>query len=111
ARGDLVTRRHTPRKPGDSRRAVEALLAAGLSQAETARRLGLSTATVSYHAKHLGVERKLACARRYDWAEIQAYYDSGHSIRECQQRFGFALKSATDAVKRGDFVTRPPAAS
>jgi 5-methylcytosine-specific restriction endonuclease McrA len=44
--------------------------------------------------------------RRYDWDEIQRYYDEGHSITECQLRFGFARKTFADAVKRGAVVSR-----
>jgi 5-methylcytosine-specific restriction endonuclease McrA len=109
ARGAVRTRPYPPRKPGQVSAMVAELLAQGLSQAEIARRLGRSKGAISYHAKRLGVERQLACARRYDWAEIQRYYDEGHSITQCQERFGFARKSAMDAAARGDFVTRPHA--
>ena len=38
---------------------------------------------------------------------MQRYYDEGHSITECQARFGFARRTFTDAVKRGAVLTRP----
>jgi hypothetical protein len=44
---------------------------------------------------------------RYDWAEVQRYYDRGHSRAEAMQRFGFCAASWTDAVKRGALVARP----
>ena len=44
---------------------------------------------------------------RYDWPSIQAYYDEGHTYRECRMRFGFAATSWDDAVKRGAIRTRP----
>jgi hypothetical protein len=44
---------------------------------------------------------------RYDWGVVQAYYDEGHSITECQRRFGFARKTFVDAVNRGAIVSRP----
>ena len=59
------------------------LLAEGLSRVEIARRLGLSKATVSYHARRLGEVIDDRCARRYDWDAVQRYYDEGHSVREC----------------------------
>lgn len=31
--------------------------------------------------------------RIYAWAEIQRYYDEGHSVRDCRLRFGFAKES------------------
>jgi 5-methylcytosine-specific restriction endonuclease McrA len=46
-------------------------------------------------------------SRRYDWTTIQAYYDAGHTVRECQERFGFSSASWTQAVRRGDAVARP----
>jgi 5-methylcytosine-specific restriction endonuclease McrA len=62
---------------------------------------------VGYHAKRLGMPTDHRAARRYDWSVIQAYYDAGHSVRECAQRFGFSSASWTDAVKRRDAVARP----
>jgi hypothetical protein len=90
-----------------TRELVQELLHHGLSGAEIARRLGLSKATVSYHARNLGAERDEKAARRYDWAAIQAYYDQGHSVSECQERFGFARASWNQAVRRGAVVARP----
>jgi 5-methylcytosine-specific restriction endonuclease McrA len=47
--------------------------------------------------------------RRYDWAAVQAYYDEGHSIRECVARFGFCLAAWTKAADRGEVRARPAA--
>jgi hypothetical protein len=38
---------------------------------------------------------------------VQRFYDAGHSITECQLRFGFARKTFMDAARRGEVVTRP----
>ena len=97
------------RRPSPTRIAVAARLAAGLSQAATARELGLSPAAVAHHARQLGYAARTECARRYDWAEVQRYYDDGHSVAECRRRFGMANKTFTDAVRRGAIVTRPQA--
>ena len=45
--------------------------------------------------------------RRYDWAEVQAYYDAGHSYRQCRVNFGFAAATWTKAVQRGEIQPRP----
>ena len=96
---------HSPR----TREAVAKLFAEGLTRAQISARLGLSKATVSYHAKRLDVPGSPACARRYDWAEVQRYYDAGHSINECRQHFGFTKRAWTNAARRGAVVSRPQA--
>lgn len=44
--------------------------------------------------------------RKYDWAEVQEYYDDGHTYRECILRFGFCAAAWTKAVRRGELRTR-----
>jgi 5-methylcytosine-specific restriction endonuclease McrA len=95
---------------GERRRAVKELLEAGASQAEAARALGITPATVSYHARALGVPVRAKCARRHNWALIQEYHDAGHSMRQCQKRFGFSSKTWADAAARGAIKPRPAAA-
>lgn len=64
---------------------------------------------MSYHARRVGAPINEACARRYDWAAIQSYYDEGHSIRECARVFGFAKRTWQAAQQRGQIKTRPAA--
>ena len=45
--------------------------------------------------------------RKYDWAAVQAYYDEGHSYRECLAKFGFNPNSWHKATVRGEIKTRP----
>jgi Zn finger protein HypA/HybF involved in hydrogenase expression len=90
-----------------TREMVQLLLALNCNVTEIAQALDVSKSTVCYHARRLGVPARDKFARRYDWAEIQAYYDEGHSVRQCQERFGFANQSWNDAVRRGDVVARP----
>jgi len=45
--------------------------------------------------------------RKYDWSDIQAYYDEGHSYRQCRERFGFNAMSWYKARQRGEMQTRP----
>jgi 5-methylcytosine-specific restriction endonuclease McrA len=95
------------RRHVDTRERVAELLAQGLSRAETARRLGVSKGTVSYHARRLGLPVDERGGRRYDWQAIQGYYDDGHSVRECVAAFGFSHETWQSAVKRGAIRTRP----
>lgn len=86
---------------------VAELLAGGLTRAEVARALGISKGTVCYHARRLGHLVDERCARRYDWASVQRYYDDGHGVRACIDAFGFSAASWAAAVKRGAICPRP----
>lgn len=54
-----------------------------------------------------GMSRDHLRTTRYDWTEIQRYYDLGNSVRVCCRRFGFAMSTWTFAVRRGDVRPRP----
>jgi hypothetical protein len=69
-----------------------------------ASELGISPATVCYHARRLGYPPKNP--QRYDWAVIQVYYDSGHTYRETKAQFGFSSGAWGKAVEAGKIVTR-----
>lgn len=90
-----------------TRTRVAQLLDSGHTVTQIARRLSLSKPTICHHARRLGHAPSQKFNRRYDWAEIQRYYDEGHTVRECRERFGFANQTWNDAVKRGDVVARP----
>jgi DNA-binding CsgD family transcriptional regulator len=92
-----------------TRELVAGLLDEGCTRAEIARRLDLSKATVSYHARRLGAAVDGRCARRYDWDAVQRYYDLGHSARDCQTQFGFSAQTWHAAVKRRAMIARPAA--
>ena len=38
---------------------------------------------------------------RYDWNEVQRYYDEGHGRNACAERFGFSLIAWYKAIRRG----------
>jgi 5-methylcytosine-specific restriction endonuclease McrA len=71
--------------------------------------LAITPPTVCYHKRRLGHELDERCNRRYDWAEVQACYDAGHSVRQCAAYFGFSTKSWYDAAGRGAIKPRPRA--
>jgi 5-methylcytosine-specific restriction endonuclease McrA len=79
----------------------------GMSGRAIAKRLGITPPTVCHHLRRLGVPAQRQA--RYDWAEVQRFYDDGNSITECQRRFGMARKTFVDAMHRGAIVTRPHA--
>ena len=109
-RGDIVPRTKGPSAPASRKRElIGRLRATGLSYGAISRRLGISKATVAYHARRLGIPVDDKSARRYDWAEVQQAHDAGLSVRECASRFGFCLATWTQAVARGAVVPRPHA--
>jgi hypothetical protein len=44
--------------------------------------------------------------RRYDWTEVKAYFDAGHTYAECISKFGLCADTWTAAVRRGDLRAR-----
>jgi DNA-binding transcriptional ArsR family regulator len=89
-----------------TRENVAELHSQGLSGREIAAALGVSPPTVSYHLRRLGVPPLQR--PQYDWAAVQAYYDAGHSVRECLAHFGCSSQTWHAARLRGDLTTRPP---
>ena len=55
--------------------------------------------------------REIAAEPSLDWTIIQEYYDAGHSITECQERFGFSRETWNSARLRGAVISRPQAMS
>ncbi|RDJ35160.1 MAG: hypothetical protein DWQ19_10030 [Crenarchaeota archaeon] len=43
---------------------------------------------------------------KYNWDEIQNYYNKGHSLRDCQNKFGFGSTAYSKAVKAGRLQLR-----
>lgn len=107
-RGDITVRQRPANRPrGATRVEVSRLAGKGLSQAEIAGALGVSKPTVCFHMRRLGIPARTSFARRYDWAQIRRYYELGHSVRECIERFGFSRNAWADAVRRGAIEPRP----
>jgi DNA-binding transcriptional ArsR family regulator len=93
--------------PEVTRERVRRLLEAGRTRSEIAETLGLARSTVTYHAVRLGRDIDHRCARRYDWDAIRRFYDAGHSVAECQSRFGFNKQTWHAAIQRGLITPRP----
>lgn len=86
---------------------IKKLLRQGCSYNEIVAQTGCSKATISYHARRMGIPKQTRPS--YNWSEVQVYYDEGHSLRECGEIFGCARATLTGAVKRGDLQIRPAA--
>lgn len=44
--------------------------------------------------------------KKYDWQEIQKFYDEGHTWSDITNRFGVCQSAILGAKKRGDFISR-----
>jgi transposase-like protein len=110
SRTDDDSRTGPKHPPGVTKALVAERLERGMSVAAIAAELGVVKSTVCYHARRLGVLGDARFSRRYDWAEIQRYYDAGHSIRDCARRFGFCPETWHRAVRVGLLASRSRAA-
>jgi 5-methylcytosine-specific restriction endonuclease McrA len=90
--------------------AVQAYHDEGHGFVECSKRFGFKhTAWIkAIHRRKLKVTPSLFPDRRrkYNWAEIQTYYDDGHSYRQCRAQFNFCAASWTNAVRRGEIKPR-----
>lgn len=106
-RGEIETRGSGGWRGGHNTRGqVERLLNEGRSNAEVASILGISTPTVSYHARKLGVPPDTRFSKRVDWQAVQVAHDQGMSVRACARKFGFHKGSWHKAVLRGAIKPR-----
>lgn len=82
---------------------IKYLLLKGKSYKQIRQLLKCSAQTISKFKKELGIT---TIQTKYNWKEIQAYYDDGHTYRECMKKFGFCDQTWAKAKKRGDFKSR-----
>lgn len=108
-RGDVVPRpaRTQGLAIGVTRKRVAMLFEHGFGPKEIAVQLGISTPTVCYHARKLGISPQEPASRRYDWEEIRQAYEGGLSVRQCMAKFGFSTSAWADAVARKAVRPRP----
>lgn len=93
-------------------KAIQAFYDEGHGFVECQRRFGFTHGAWNKAIKRGKLRAKLTRftdrRRRYDWAEVQAYYDEGNSYRDCKARFGFCAMAWHKARQRGDLRSRPP---
>ena len=82
---------------------ILALLAAGKTYKEIVAEVGCAKSTISYHAKSVKPPPNY---KVHDWAEVQRYYDAGHSGRQCMKQFGIYAAVWHNAAKHGKIVLR-----
>jgi DNA-binding CsgD family transcriptional regulator len=85
---------------------VRKLLDTGVPRIEIAARLGVSPSTVTRYSRLLGYPDARRRHSVTDWRAIQEYYDEGHTIDECRDRFGFSYGAWDKAAVRGNLIPR-----
>jgi len=83
---------------------IRALLLAGVSNRQICKDIGCSSATVSYHARKLGIKKKPRPS--YDWSKVQAEIDSGRRLVDIRNEIGFSKSAQTRAISEGLII--PP---
>lgn len=77
---------------------------------ECARRFGFThtawTKAIKRGALHVPPALFSDRRRRYNWADVQAFYDSGKSYSETVATFGFCREAWYAAIARGEIETR-----
>jgi 5-methylcytosine-specific restriction endonuclease McrA len=90
--------------------AVQVYYDEGHGFVECSRRFGFThtawTKAISRGTLRVKSTRFADRRRKYDWTEVQGYYDDGHSYRRSKAKFGFCAASWTNAVRRGDLKPR-----
>ena len=90
--------------------AVQAYYDEGHGFVECARRFGFRhTAWIKAIQRgklHVAPSRFSDRRRRYDWSEVQGYYDAGHTFRETLQHFGFCSATWYKTIDRHEITAR-----
>lgn len=77
------------------------LLRAGLTYLEITKEVGCAKSTISYHANKAGLSRPHYSHdnTKFNWPEIVAYYEAGHSPKECKDKFNISNGAWSAALK------------
>lgn len=82
---------------------IKEMLEQGIRWSRIEKDLNVSGSTISYHKNRQGISPNKN-TRRYDWNEIQAFYDDGHTLTETSRKFHISAVSLRDNAKRGNFT-------
>jgi 5-methylcytosine-specific restriction endonuclease McrA len=92
--------------------AMQAFIDAGNGYVACHRRFGIAHATWMKAIRsgeiraNTTLQQSADARKRHDWIAIQAFYDSGATMRECRKRFGFCNQSWHKATLRGAITPR-----
>ena len=85
------------------RHKILALLAEGKTYNQIVAEIGCAKSTVAYHAKNV---KEPPNYKVHDWTAVQAYYNAGHSGRQCKTHFGICHAVWHNALRDGRIVQR-----
>jgi hypothetical protein len=78
---------------------IVARLNKGIPYGQIAKEVQCSKATISYHAKKLGLSKGRVV--HYDWKKVQEFHNNGHRRLEVTKHFGMAKATWDKARKTG----------
>ena len=102
SRGTAESATIGPRSSASTTRAMASSSARAASRSPIPHGIRRSRPDDSVPAPTLFKDRR----RRYNWAEIQSYYQAGHTYRQCQRVFGFCAAAWEKARRRGEIKPR-----
>jgi Zn finger protein HypA/HybF involved in hydrogenase expression len=94
-----------------ARSTIITLRLTGLPCTTISKQLGLSLGSVQQFVYRHGLSHKVVsvdnCGKRYDWDEVQGYYDANHSRKECLIKFDMSPTAWHMAIKSKKIRVRP----
>ena len=81
---------------------IQQLLLAGKSNRHITALLSVSSATVSYYARKLGISK--VKRPTYNWLDVQNFINEGHTFADVKLKFGMCAATLTKAKNDGRLV-------
>lgn len=85
---------------------IKRLLLEGNSNSTICQIVNVSSATVSYYARKLGLSKKPRPT--YDWGLVQSDIDAGMTVNELVSKYGFARETYSLAVRKAKIKSKCP---
>lgn len=82
---------------------IREMLLAGKPYSEISSKVGCAKATISYHAKALGLSQGVI-KKDIDWLSVQEMIDNGLTVKEICSTVGIAKDTYQKAVKKGKII-------
>lgn len=86
---------------------IRELLQQGVTYSKITEITGRSKATISYHAKKIGLSTPRD-TKSYDWREINSFYQECKSPTKTIKSYGMSNRTFDKALKRGDLTWVDP---